>query len=217
MESESGFPELQELLARPESVTLEFKREAESPIPIAKILSAFANTSGGWLVLGIADDKSLRGIASEKDTMQVLEAASDHLIEPPLLVRFKAIVEHERTILLVRVDESPEKPHKARNNRGDWVTYVRTKDKSVPAGSAAGKWLRQEQPADYDLVQSYPVRRLLEYLQKNERITARQFAQLVNMSEYRASKLLQLLSRQGTLLQLENQRPKGYVLRKTPI
>lgn len=217
MESESGFPDLEELLARPESVTLEFKREAESPLPIAKIMSAFANTSGGWLVLGVADDRSIRGIASEKDAMQVLEAASDQFIEPPLLVRFRTLRKDEQTVLIVRVDESPEKPHRTRTAKGDWVTYVRTKDKSVPAGPVAGKWLRQEQPADGEMLQTYPVRRLLDYLQKNERITARQFAQLVNMSEYRASKLLQLLSRQGTLLQLENQRPKGYVLRKAPI
>ncbi len=43
------------LLSRPEGKTLEFKRDLSSPDGVLKAIVAFANTSGGVLVLGVED------------------------------------------------------------------------------------------------------------------------------------------------------------------
>jgi len=53
---------IDELFAFPEGKTLEFKQDISSPKPILKSLVAFANTAGGRLVIGIADDKQLVGV-----------------------------------------------------------------------------------------------------------------------------------------------------------
>src|SRR6476659_7229873 len=53
--------DLRDLLAQPEGKTLEFKRDLSSLAPVLKTLTAFANTAGGTLIAGRANDGSLHG------------------------------------------------------------------------------------------------------------------------------------------------------------
>jgi predicted HTH transcriptional regulator len=55
------------LLHLSESKTLEFKRETSSPKNWLKTLFAFANSAGGRLVFGVADDRTIHGIAAPLD------------------------------------------------------------------------------------------------------------------------------------------------------
>ena len=55
------------LLNQQEGKTLEFKRDLSSPKPLLKTLVAFANTAGGQLVIGIADDHQIIGVAKPLD------------------------------------------------------------------------------------------------------------------------------------------------------
>jgi predicted HTH transcriptional regulator len=43
------------LLSRPEGKTLEFKRDLSSPEGVLKAITAFANTSGAVVILGVED------------------------------------------------------------------------------------------------------------------------------------------------------------------
>ncbi|WP_420153071.1 RNA-binding domain-containing protein [Siphonobacter sp.] len=209
-----AFPTLNDLLSQTESSTLEFKRTIEAPGRIAKTLAAFANTAGGWLVIGINDDRTVKGVDSEKDVVQKLEAASDLFVQPGVLVRYQTVQHDERLVLIARVDESEEKPHQAKDPQGQWQVYVRARDKSVPASKQMEKWLQETHDISPELLQQHNVKRLLAHLKKNEQIAAKQFAQLVNISEYRADKLLQQLTREGLLLVLDKQHPKTYTIRK---
>ena len=59
---------LEELLMRPEGKTLEFKQNLSSPKNILKTLTAFANTAGGVLLIGIEDDsRAVRGVDNPLD------------------------------------------------------------------------------------------------------------------------------------------------------
>lgn len=54
---------ISELLSQPEGKTLEFKRDLSSPRNILKTLTAFANTAGGVVLIGIEDvTKKLLGL-----------------------------------------------------------------------------------------------------------------------------------------------------------
>ncbi|MGX6643214.1 AlbA family DNA-binding domain-containing protein [Legionella pneumophila] len=50
---------LLELLKQPEGKTLEFKRDLSSPSNILRTITAFANTAGGTLVIGVEDSHRL--------------------------------------------------------------------------------------------------------------------------------------------------------------
>ena len=60
----SDHPLLQEI-QKGESQTLEFKEQLPKGQQVAKTLIAFANTSGGKLVVGVSDDRQLVGIQDD--------------------------------------------------------------------------------------------------------------------------------------------------------
>jgi len=60
---DGGMMDIQTILASPEGKTLEFKRDLSSSKPILKTLVAFANTAGGTLVIGRADDGNIAGVS----------------------------------------------------------------------------------------------------------------------------------------------------------
>ena len=55
--------DLLDLLKRPEGKTLEFKRDLSSPDGVLRSLVAFANTSGGTVLIGVEDrTRHVRGV-----------------------------------------------------------------------------------------------------------------------------------------------------------
>ena len=57
------------LIAQGESKTLEFKRELPRFEQIAKTVIAFANTSGGKLLIGVDDNGSLVGVDADSTSI----------------------------------------------------------------------------------------------------------------------------------------------------
>ena len=64
-----------ELVAEGENERTEFKRLVHSQCKIAKPITAFANSSGGIILIGVDDDKRIVGIHSEKETLEIVHDA----------------------------------------------------------------------------------------------------------------------------------------------
>lgn len=202
-------PTLSELILPGEGTQLEFKSTLSTPYRISRTLTAFANTSGGTLLIGVADDGKIVGVASEYQEMQKIEQATDFLVEPPITISYEARRQEGKTVLIIHVPESDEKPHTALNERGNRTIYVRQRDKSVPTT----KLMLDVQTMDKQLLQTPMVKNLLAYLRKNDHISADKFAKLVNISAYRAGKLLRDLTAQGVLLMVDKPRPARFSLK----
>lgn len=113
-----------ELLARPEGRTLDFKRQEVALPKALKTLVAFANTAGGLLVLGVADDKTVVGVDDVLAQEERYASAITDGIEPPLTVDLE-IAEHDgKSVLLVRVPRIPG-PFYLRSEGPDKGVYVR--------------------------------------------------------------------------------------------
>jgi predicted HTH transcriptional regulator len=65
-----------ELIERGECLNVEFKQRFSSHEKIAKEMIAFANTRGGFILIGVDDDKSLFGIGSEKSDVELVKESS---------------------------------------------------------------------------------------------------------------------------------------------
>ncbi len=201
--------ELDALIEQGEGVRLEFKRTLSSAWRIARTLAAFANTSGGTLLIGVADDGRILGVSSELREMRRIEEAADQLIDPPLAVSYQTLSPDGRKLLILTIAESDEKPHYVIDEAGKRTIYVRAKDKSVPTN----KLIISTDAPVAALVQSPAVRLLIQYLRRNDDITADKLAKLTNISAYRADKQLKILTEQGLLLLLNKQRPARYALK----
>ena len=116
-----------------ERESLFFERKAEaSPAALAKSCSAFANTMGGLLLVGIADQcDELIGIeqCSSEAQVWVKDILRGHILPlPPFRARFIEL-SSERSLLLVLVEESSTTPHLVTRNG---AIYVRNPGASDP-------------------------------------------------------------------------------------
>lgn len=94
---------LRELLTAPEGKTLEFKRDISSLTPICKTLVAFANTAGGTLIIGIADDGATVGVSNPLREEERLANAIADSIRPAMTPEIDLVSHESKTLLLVRV------------------------------------------------------------------------------------------------------------------
>lgn len=205
---------LKELISQGEGPNLEFKRTINTALGIAKTLAAFANTSGGILLVGVNDNGAVCGIVSEEEEMQKVEEATDYVCQPPVNVSYKINREEGKQVLVVSVAESAEKPHYIQGSQREPVVYIRAKDKSVPIGKAMRNVLDSTPTnANAAVFQTPHVKALVSYLRKNEFIDGKKFAKLVNISERRADKLLYELTRQHILLMQDWSGPLRFTLK----
>ncbi|NOY06927.1 MAG: ATP-binding protein [Chlorobi bacterium] len=184
-----------------EGLTIEFKRFAVSPGKIAREMSAFANTNGGVLILGVDDDKTIVGVESEKEEIDYLTIAARELIDPPLRAEFSIFNISGLDIIVAEIQESREKPHFVLNNAGEDKAYIRVGSSSVAASKETIKVLkhRSGKLPPVRLIIGEAETRLFRWFETRDRITVKEFAELTNISERRASRLLVRLVRAGVL------------------
>jgi ATP-dependent DNA helicase RecG len=100
------------LLKRPESKTLEFKRDLSSPDGVLRTIVAFANSAGGTLVIGVTD--STRDVIGVPDIASVEERLASIVadgISPMLVPDVSVVPWRDRELLVVEVHPSPSRPH----------------------------------------------------------------------------------------------------------
>ena len=208
---------LKKLLRTSEGDQLDFKLTISDPVKIAKTLSAFANHLGGTLVVGIRDDHTVVGIDAEEEKY-VLERAAEVYCDPPVPLQFETVYlppvhpeGEELVVLLVRVPNSPAKPHYVQHESGDRTLYIRQADQTLPASQSISQQLEQ---GKYAPAQGNPgpqvkdphQRRILALVAQEPKITVKLVAKRCNLSERRAQRVLNELAMQGWLREhdLEN-------------
>ena len=197
--------ELKALISEGENFKIEFKRQFSSVEKIAKELIAFANTKGGMILFGVDDDGTIYGVESEKSEIDLIREAAREYCEPPIDPIVQVIELNRKDVVVAIVEESRTKPHRLQDYRDvvsrDARVYIRINDKSVIASREVVKILESENPDSEPLsiIIGENERRLFKYLEEKERITVKDYAKLVNISERRASRILVNLVRAGVI------------------
>ncbi|MBN1928680.1 MAG: ATP-binding protein [Chlorobiaceae bacterium] len=200
-------PGLLDLVEQGEGPTIEFKRLVHSPPKIARSIVSFANTSGGIILIGVDDDRRIVGIPSEKETLAVIDEAVRYHVEPKPRLEIRIEEFKRRMVLLIDIPESPERPHFhiERVIRRD--TGKRDVERRVFIRSGSHNKAASEDQIALMLSAKEPVRlsftnrekRLLDYLNDHERITAEQFAESACIPMREARRILVSLVRSGAL------------------
>lgn len=63
-----------ELMSKGESHSVEFLRSDVSPLTLAKVISAFANTDGGTILLGVIDSSTIDGVDPDSARAKIEKA-----------------------------------------------------------------------------------------------------------------------------------------------
>lgn len=142
----SDHPLLQEI-QKGESQTLEFKEQLPKGQQVAKTLIAFANTSGGKLVVGVSDDRQLIGIQGDIFELQdQITSMINELCMPNILPYF--YIENIQGIELLVIEVS----------RGSLLPYY-----LKPQGKAQGTYIRlgaSNRVASSEYIQQLELQRL---------------------------------------------------------
>jgi predicted HTH transcriptional regulator len=174
-----------------EGVTLDFKKTITSCEKIAKTMVSFANNKGGRLLIGVADDGTIKGVKSEDEERYMITRAAHFYAKPALEPVFEEIYIDDKLVLIVDTPESQLKPHYALAEDGKWWVYVRVKDKSVLASKIVVDVLKRSGDKEGVLIEySTNEKTLLEYLEKSLRITVIECAELLKIGRKKAQKLL---------------------------
>ena len=199
-------------LRQGEGDMLDYKQEITSANKIAKTMVSFANHKGGTLLVGVRDNKSIAGIRTE-DEKYMLDLAASFYCKPEITLE---IIEHEigdKVILECIVPHGDEKPYAAKGDDSKYWVYIRNKDKSLLASKIVVDVLRR-QGSDKGTFIKYGKNEemLLKYLEENERITLQEFRKKVNISKWRASKILVNLISAGVVRNHTHEKTEFYTL-----
>lgn len=190
---------LRKMLLEGEHQQQDFKQTISSSQKIAKTLSAFANTDGGRLMVGVRDNGTVKGSAPEEER-HMLESAANFFVKPALNLTYIEQEYEGKTVLVVLVPKSDDKPHYALGDDGKWWAYVRVKDHSLLASPTSIEVMKREAAGIETKIEfGSKEKGLLEYLAANERITIKEFCRLVNISRWRAGKILVNLISAGVI------------------
>ncbi len=179
------------LIFEGEGVNLDFKKTITSCEKIARTMVSFANNKGGKLLIGVADDGTIRGVKSEDEERYMITKAAHLYAKPALEPSFEEVYVDDKIVLIVDTPQSNLKPHYSLAEDGKWWVYVRVKDKSVLASKIVVDVLKRSAQNEGVLIEySSREKELLEYLDKANRITIKECCNLLKISRKRAQRLL---------------------------
>ena len=181
---------IQNLIARGENQQLDFKFEISSARKIARTFSAFANTDGGTLLIGVKDNGAIAGVRSEEEKYMA-ESAADFFCKPRVAYTSKEWTINDKVVLEIIIPKGEQGPYYARNDEDQWRIYIRVNDQNILANRILAKALRRKSShAGTYITYTEHERILLEYLEQNESITYSGFQKLAGISPYQAEVIL---------------------------
>lgn len=104
--------DIEEFLSSPdteESFFFEFKEDRVEPKKVVEEISAFANTYGGYIFLGVTDSKEITGCSSWNE--QRIQTTIHDSITPTPSFDVKKLICSDGTVFVIRIDEGSEPPY----------------------------------------------------------------------------------------------------------
>lgn len=167
--------ELLKLIREGENIHQDFKYAITDSRKIARSLSAFANTGGGSLLIGVKDNGKVAGVSSDEE-YYMAESAAHIYCRPEVLFETRLWKYEGKTVLEIRVPESISKPHYVVEHDGSKSAYLRVGDKNIKANQVIRKvWEIKKQKAGRLVRYSRAEESLFNLLNEKESISLNYF------------------------------------------
>lgn len=120
-----------------ESSILELKQEIPKNDQIIKTVVGFCNQNGGKIVIGVANDGTIKGLPESEiqNHLESLDKAIYEASSPPILPLLYARRYGEKTVLIVEVSKGMNKPYYVKSAGLEKGTYIRLGRSTVRATS----------------------------------------------------------------------------------
>ena len=140
---------LQDMIAQGEHQQQDFKYKITDAPKLARSVSAFANTDGGRLLIGVRDDGSIHGVRSEEEIFMMHAAACKYCTPVPT-IKFETLHVptephggHLRTVVICTILPSDQRPVMALEDDRR-TAYIRVADENIVASPVHLAIWRQE-------------------------------------------------------------------------
>ena len=174
----------------------DFKYRVSDACKLAKSVSAFANTDGGRLLIGVRDDGHLSGVRSEEEIYMMHQAAYKYC-KPEPSIKFDTYHVDGRTIVVATVPPSDKKPVCAEDEDGKSRAYIRIADENIVASPVhLTLWREGQKKRGSVMTYDETVRQLLDAMESRQ--TLNQIVKRSNLPRNKVITLLAHLIRFGT-------------------
>ncbi len=181
---------LLKLIQEGEHQQQDFKYRVADACKLAKSVSAFANTYGGRLLIGVRDDGHLSGVRSEEEIYMMHQAAYKYC-KPEASIKFDTYHVEGRTIVVATVPPSDKRPVCALDEEGKLRAYIRIADENIVASPVhLALWREAQKPKGSVMTYDTTVRQLLDAMQGRRTLN-----QIVRLSRLPRPKVIILLAR----------------------
>lgn len=186
---------ISQLIAQGEHLQQDFKFEIADARKIAKTLSAFANTAGGRLLVGVKDNGRISGIRSEEE-IYMLQSAAEMFCTPSPKYELQTYTVEHKQVLVATVHPSPSRPVCAKDEHGRAWAYVRMADETLLASPVHLQIWKQENNATDEVTPfAHQEQALLTHLSHSHPLPLSAICQLSSLSRPATIRLLARLVR----------------------
>ena len=172
----------------------DFKYRVSDAQKLAKSVSAFANTDGGRLLIGVRDDGNMSGVRSEEE-IYMMHLAAYRYCRPEASIKFDTYHANGRTIVVATIPPSDRRPVCALDDTGNSRAYIRIADENIvasPVHLAIWRELQNTQGAMMTYTDS--IRKILKVLQ-DQRLPLNHIVRRSHIPRYKVITLLAHLIR----------------------
>jgi len=168
----------------------DFKYRVSDACKLAKSVSAFANTDGGRLLIGVRDDGHLSGVRSEEEIFMMHQAAYKYC-RPEPSIKFDTYHAEGKTIVVATVPPSDKRPVCAQDETGRMRAYIRIGDENIVASPVhLALWREAGKSQGAMITYNDTVHQLLNVMQGCQTLS-----QIVRLSRLPRPKVVTLLAR----------------------
>lgn len=181
---------LKKLISEGEGQRLDFKYCITDSRKIARTLTAFSNSGGGRLLIGVRDNGSIAGIRSDEE-MYMVDTAAHLFCRPEISYTIRQHESGGKTILEVEVAGGSRRPYQVKDEEGKWQTYFRQDDQNLLANRVLLQvWRKEKTIRGVKVSFSSAENALLNYLGNHGSVSLSKFRKLAGISAYRAESIL---------------------------
>lgn len=180
---------IQKLIEEGEHVQQDFKFTISDARKIARSLSAFSNTQGGRLLIGVKDNGKIAGIRSEEE-IYMIEAAAHMYCSPQIDIEKQIHHIEGKYVLEVGIKESTHKPVYAIDECNKAWAFVRIKDENILASPVQLHIWKHQQTDSVIITYTEREHHLLDVLKQHESLTLNQCSRLARIDRKTTSELL---------------------------